>query len=216
MNKHGLSRTRIKRIYYNMHSRCENPNTPKFKNHGGRGIKVCSEWSGENGLINFYNWAMNNGYEEHLTLDRIDNDGNYEPSNCQWTDYKTQNLNKRDNHYVTIDGVTKTVTEWSEKSGIHRNTLDQRLRSGVTGKDLLSSQKVYPGCSSGFKGVFYRKDNGKWRASINKDGIKYDLGTYAELKDAVIARLDGELKYYGKYISDINDVENKLATLYAN
>lgn len=211
--KHGLSGTRIKRIYYNMHSRCENPNTPKFKNHGGRGIKVCDEWSGENGLVNFYNWAMSNGYKEDLTIDRIDDDGDYEPSNCQWADYRTQNFNKRNNRFVTIDNVAKTVTEWCEEFGININTFTKRLDSGVTGKTLLEPRKIYAGCSSGFKGVYYRRDNGKWRASINKDGEKHELGTYEKLKDAVIARLNGELKYYGEYLSDINEVNDKLSKL---
>lgn len=109
--KHGLSGTRIKRIYYNMHSRCENTNTPKYKNHGGRGIKICDEWHGGEGLVNFYNWAMANGYTEDLTLDRIDNDGDYCPENCQWVDFATQNRNKRDNVFVTINGVTKVVED---------------------------------------------------------------------------------------------------------
>ena len=211
--KHGLSGTRIKRVYYNMHSRCENPNTPKFYNYGGRGIKVCDEWSGENGLINFYNWAMINGYSEDLTLDRIDDDGNYEPSNCRWINYETQNLNKRNNRLITIDGKTQTVTEWSNEYRINRNTLDQRIRSGISDKDLLVPRKLYPGCSSGFVGVYYRKDSKKWRASINKDGVKYNLGTYENLKDAVEARLNGELKYYGKYLSDIKEIERKLMTI---
>lgn len=211
--KHGLSGTRIKRIYYNMHSRCENPNTPKFKNHGGRGIKVCDEWSGEDGLINFYNWAMSNGYKEDLTIDRIDDDRDYEPSNCQWADYRTQNLNTRRNNIVTINGVTKTVTEWSEESGINRNTLDQRLRSGITGEDLLAPLKLCSGYSSGFTGVMYRKDSGKWRVTITKDGIRHNIGTYESLEDAVNARLNSEIKYYGKYLSDIDEVTNKLKQL---
>lgn len=214
--KHGLSHTRIKRIYYNMRSRCYNPNTPKFKNHGGRGIKVCDEWMGEYGLVNFYNWAMQNGYDESLTIDRINNDGDYSPDNCRWVNYSEQNRNTRRNHEVTINGVTKLMTDWCNEYGIDVATFKQRLDKGWTGNDLISHQKTYPGCSSGFKGVHYRSDSGKWRATINKDGTKYNLGTYKNLEDAVKARLDGELKYYGEYISDIFDVENKLVTLYAN
>lgn len=211
--KHGLSRTRIKRIYYDMHSRCENPNTPKFKNHGGRGIKICKEWSGENGLVNFYNWAIDNGYKEDLTIDRVDNDGDYEPNNCRWSDYKTQNLNNRANRYITVGDETKTVSEWSEETGINRNTITRRLNSGITGEEALAPRKIYGGCSSGFVGVFYRKDSGKWRSSIHKDGVKYNLGTYEKLSDAVKARLDGELEHYGRYLSDLNEINEKLKML---
>lgn len=210
---HGLSGSRIKRIYYNMHSRCENPNTPKYENHGGRGICICKEWSGKNGLTNFYNWAMKNGYQDNLTIDRIDNNGNYEPTNCRWTDYNSQNRNKRDNVYITINGVSKVVEDWSKECGVSSLTIQKRLNDGIEGEDLLKPISTYAGCSSGFVGVFYRKDNGKWRASINKDGIKHNLGTHEKLKDAIEARLDGELKYYGRYLSDIDEVNEKLKML---
>lgn len=210
---HGLSRTRIKRIYYNMHSRCENPNTPKYENHGGRGISICKEWSGGNGLVNFYNWAIKNGYDDNLTIDRIDNDGNYEPSNCHWVSYDVQNRNKRDNIYITINGVSKVIEDWSRECGVSSLTIQKRLNDGITGEDLLKPVSLYAGCSSGFAGVFYRKDNNKWRASINKDGVKYNLGTHSKLSDAVQARLNGELEHYGYYLSDINDVYEKLKLL---
>lgn len=210
---HGLSGSRIKRIYYNMHSRCENPNTPKYENHGGRGIKICKEWSGKNGLINFYNWALQNGYEDNLTIDRIDNDKDYEPSNCRWTDYNSQNRNKRDNVYITINGISKVVEDWSRECGVNSLTIQKRLNDGLKGEDLLKPVSTFAGCSSGFVGVFYRKDSGKWRASINKDGVKHNLGTYEKLRDAVVARLDGELEYYGKYLSDIDEVKEKLSKI---
>ena len=85
--KHGLSRGRLKRIYYNMRSRCFNPNTPKFYNYGGRGITVCDEWM--EGIQAFVEWALNNGYDESQTLERIDTNGNYETSNCRRVDIKT-------------------------------------------------------------------------------------------------------------------------------
>lgn len=208
--KHGLSNTRIKKIYYNMRSRCYNENTPKYKNHGGRGIGMCDEWLGKNGLINFYNWSMSNGYSEELTLDRIDNDGNYEPNNCRWTNYGEQNRNKRDNVYITINGVTKIMQDWANEYGISESTIHSRIEKGLYGEDLIKPISMYPGCSSGFPGVFYRKDANKWRASITKDNIKYDLGTYTNLFDAVKARLNGELEHYGKYLCDINEVNEKL------
>lgn len=128
---HSLSKdntgrtTRLYRAWLNMKSRCLNPNTPKFKNHGGRGIAVCDEWI--NDYVNFHNWAINHGYSDFLTLERKDNDGNYEPSNCTWTTYSRQNLNKRDNHFITHNGETKTLSMWADISGISRSTLHERI-----------------------------------------------------------------------------------------
>jgi len=96
--KHGLRFTRQYRILQNMKSRCYNPKATKYINYGGRGIKICDEWlDEEKGIENFYNWSIENGYSDDLSIDRIDNDGDYEPDNCRWVTYKEQNLNKRNN-----------------------------------------------------------------------------------------------------------------------
>lgn len=82
--KHGMNRTKIYSVYANIKYRCYNSNHHEFHNYGGKGIIMCDEWLGEDGFINFYEWALNNGYEEGLTIDRKDSNGNYEPNNCQW------------------------------------------------------------------------------------------------------------------------------------
>lgn len=92
----GLWNTRIYNIWRNMKGRCYNPKSYKnYKHYGGRGIKVCDEWL--NDFKSFYNWSITHGYRDDLTIDRIDVNGNYEPSNCRWITMQEQNRNKRSN-----------------------------------------------------------------------------------------------------------------------
>lgn len=137
ITKHGQSRSRIYKTYNAMKDRCTNPNSQFYKDYGARGIRICDEWLGDDGFKNFYDWAMTNGYTDDLTIDRVDVNGNYEPNNCRWTDMKTQNNNLRTNRKITIDGITHTVSEWSEIVGIKRETIFSRLRSGMDEKDAI-------------------------------------------------------------------------------
>lgn len=106
---------RIKSIWHGMLRRCEKPSEPAYKYYGARGIMVCPEW---HDIDVFYTWAINNGYQEHLTINRIDNNGNYEPSNCNWATRKEQANNKRGNIIVSHNGESHTVQEWLDILGM--------------------------------------------------------------------------------------------------
>lgn len=126
--KDGRKGTRLYRIYNNMKTRCYNPNSKSYKYYGARGIGICSEWL--NNFSAFKVWALSNGYQDNLTIERLDVNGNYDPSNCVWATYKVQANNTRSNHLFTIDGITMNLTEWSEYYSISVKTVRDRLLRG--------------------------------------------------------------------------------------
>jgi hypothetical protein len=99
MITHNKSHTRLYKTHRGMLERCCNINSPKYSNYGERGIIVCDEWLGEYGFVNFYNWAINNGYTDELTIDRINVNGNYCPENCRWATWEEQAVNRSNTRY---------------------------------------------------------------------------------------------------------------------
>lgn len=114
---HNLSNNRLYTIYYGMKQRCYNKKDKRYKDYGGRGIFIYDGWLGKNGFVNFYNWAMKNGYKENLTIDRIDNNGNYEPLNCKWATKAQQDCNKRTNIFFTFCGVKMCLKQLTNLMG---------------------------------------------------------------------------------------------------
>lgn len=108
---HNLSKTRIYKIWQGMKKRVLDTESPSYSNYGGRGIKLCEGWLE---FESFYKWAINNGYNTKLTIDRIDNNGDYTPPNCRWVDLQTQSRNRRTNIIIKIGNVSKCLTEWCE------------------------------------------------------------------------------------------------------
>lgn len=136
---HGKTNTRLFRIWAHIKDRCFNINNDAYKNYGARGITMCAEWSSS--FISFYNWAKNNGYQENLTIDRIDNNKNYYPENCRWITMKEQHRNTRRNTYLFFNGETRCVSEWCEILGINKNTVLSRIRKKWPIEKILSKKK---------------------------------------------------------------------------
>ncbi len=145
---HGLGSTRVYSIWASIKDRTLNTNTKVFNDYGGRGITICDEW--KNDFMSFYNWAMSNGYSDELSIDRIDNDGNYEPNNCRWTTRVVQNRNQR----------------------IQKNN------------------------KTGYRGVYFKKDNNKYVAQISVNRKKIHLGYFQTAVEGAIA--------YNNYIIENN------------
>ena len=123
--KHNQRHTKLYEVWKGIKQRCLNSNHKAFKNYGGRGISICDEW--KDNFSSFYNWAMQNGYSDELSIDRINNDGNYEPNNCRWVDRKTQANNTRTNHFITYNNETHTIAEWSRILNIKYSVILYRL-----------------------------------------------------------------------------------------
>lgn len=163
MTTHGVADTRLYKIFSGMKQRCNNPRNTNYKNYGGRGIKVCEEWM-NGGFQEFQKWALSSGYSEKLTIDRIDVDRDYEPSNCQWTTMNEQTRNKR----VKTSSV------------------------------------------SGCTGVNPTEIPGKWRARIRVDTKEIPLGRFFDIREAVKARKEAEIKYWGKTYQDFDKILSNL------
>jgi hypothetical protein len=134
---HGFGKTNIARIRAGIIQRCYNPSNKAYHNYGGRGITMCDEW--KKNPLTFYRWAMANGYEKGQTIERINNDGNYEPENCRWATQKEQCNNTRHNNLITFRGETKTIGDWAKSIGTSHGTIAYRLKEKWTDEEALTS-----------------------------------------------------------------------------
>jgi hypothetical protein len=141
--KHGMTKLRPYKIWKDMLRRCYNENNQRFKSYGGRGIKVCSKWHNFAGF-----WDdMQKGYSDNLTIDRIDNNGNYEPSNCKWSTQKEQANNRNTNAIFEIEGETKTLMQWCIAYNQKYTTIRYRMEKGKTLLEALTTKKESPNLS---------------------------------------------------------------------
>ncbi len=130
LEKHGITtggKPRTFTIWNGMKARCYNPKSTSYKRYGKRGITICDEWIGENGFMNFHNWAMANGYDDNFEIDRIDNDGNYSPENCHWIPKHENRVKQRHTRFINAGGCCYSVSEWCKRFGISKSTAYKRL-----------------------------------------------------------------------------------------
>lgn len=133
--KHGDSNTRLYRIYQGMLNRCKNKTNYSYLHYGYRGISVCKEW--DNDYLFFKQWAIQNGYDDTKSIERIDVNGDYEPNNCKWIDRKEQVHNRTNSRRYEINGKIQDAAQWARESGVNYYTLLSRLDRGIEIKNAL-------------------------------------------------------------------------------
>jgi hypothetical protein len=161
-----ISYDRLYKTHQGMKARCYNSNSDSYKYYGGRGITICDEW--RNSYKAFKEWAINNGYRDDLTIDRIDVNGNYEPSNCRWITNKEQQRNKRTNHLIECNGDIKPLCEWAEIYGINAETIVCRIKAELP-KELWFVKRIKRTSKKRKKyedTVLYQKDLKKARKTL--------------------------------------------------
>lgn len=137
---HGKTNTRLYKIYSKIKERCYYEKYPEYNLYGGRGIKMCEEWKTD--FMSFYNWSINNGYNDKLSIDRIDFNGNYEPDNCRWADNILQANNKRNNIVLEYNGEKHTLPEWAKILELPYSTLANRYKRGKSIDEILNPIKL--------------------------------------------------------------------------
>lgn len=142
--KHGLSHTRLDNIYRTMKARCYKPKCRKYGQYGARGIRICDEWLKDKTA--FFKWAEESGYREYLTIDRIDNDGDYSPENCRWADALEQANNKSSNVHIFYKGACYTMAEFCRKFNLNYKLFFVKYRrKGFSLEDAMNACKLQQG-----------------------------------------------------------------------
>jgi hypothetical protein len=138
---HGKSNTPLYQTYHQILKRCYNPNSSKYKDYGDRGIKVSKEWL--DNFMNFYNWAIQNGWKKGLTIERKDVNGDYCSENCKWIPNTEQPKNRRNNVKITAWGETKNLADWARDSRciVSENHIIPRIKNGMSPEQAISTRK---------------------------------------------------------------------------
>lgn len=138
---HGMRHTRLYEIWCGMKKRCYNVNSKSYNYYGGKNIKMCDEW--ESDFFSFYTWSINNGYNENLTIDRIDVKGNYCPENCRWITHAEQQKNRTNTIYLTYKNETKSLSEWASQYGVTYSACYQRYRRFLLNNKPINFEHIF-------------------------------------------------------------------------
>lgn len=140
LKTHGMTNTKLFNVWQSMKQRCNDKNCKSYKDYGKKGIEVCNEWL--KSFTSFYKWAIENGYEDNLTIDRIDNNGNYEPTNCRWVNQFVQANNKSNNVFVIYEGEKMTIAQLSRKTNKDYELLRRRIKNGWSVEDAIKEPAI--------------------------------------------------------------------------
>lgn len=140
--KHKLCGTSLYHVYWNMKKRCYNESCDHYQWYGKEGKTICDEWLEKDGFSNFVDWALANGYKKGLQIDRIDNSVGYSPENCRWVTPSKNCRNKRNNHYITIQDETKTLSDWCDLYNVSFSLVSSRLSRGWDPLKALTTPKL--------------------------------------------------------------------------
>jgi|SRR5665648_476531 len=140
MSTHGESETKLYGVWLTMRNRCRLKTSKSYKDYGARGVRVCDEW--ESSFESFRDWSLINGYREGLTIERKNNSDGYSPINCKWAGREEQGNNKRNNHWLKVNGEEHTLAQWSRIYGISRKTIASRIKAGWVEPKLFTSPET--------------------------------------------------------------------------
>lgn len=184
LGTHNKTGHRLFNIWQGMKERCYNTNSKDYNRYGGRGIEICQEWLDD--FMNFYNWAMENGYDYSLSIDRTNVNRNYEPNNCKWATPEEQANNTRNNNLIEVNGEVKSVSQWARISGVSRYVIKKRYAEGVRGSDLFFPvEEIKAQYQSGVPYIKWDKKKERWRTEVKYNGKKYFVGNIKDLDDAI-------------------------------
>lgn len=176
------TRGRIYSRWSKIKARCNNPKAVNYERYGGKGISMCDEWLE---FENFYQWALESGFDPNLTIDRIDNGKGYSPDNCRWVDYYTQENNRSDNVFLEHNGEKHTIAEWSRLLNISRKNIEKRLALGWSVEETLSTPVRRCNEPLDYDGDKYIHKHGNgYRAEISINGKTVKSKTFGTIEEA--------------------------------
>lgn len=201
MKTHGKSNNKLYHVWNGMKQRCYNNNDDFYYCYGGKGIYVCDEW--KNSFQNFYDWAVSHGYNEGLTIDRIDSNGNYCPENCRWVNSSIQSRNRTDRKKYDYNGQELLLSEISEKTGIRIGTLWKRIQRGIPLEESIYANKkpvlidesiLYESATQAAKALNLRLSNLVMVCNGKRKSVNGHIARYLSETEAAEARLAEETK----------------------